>query len=130
MSTLVRAVLLRAGTRRPEWIEIDAGASGPELSSVIGSSQPECMTLGSDLVLWYDGTPFSAERSELGTLMHTPHLAEWTGAILIVGSRDPRDTSSPEHSAESDAPCACNQTPARASLATLFVADFVAALYE
>lgn len=129
MSRMVRAVLLRAGSQQAEWVEIDANASGPELSAVIGSSQPECLTLSAQLVLWYDGTPFSTEHSHLGQCLRTELVgSDWSGDVLIVGCHDPRTSS--DDSISSDESVQCNHTPLRAELACVFVDEFVSTLYE
>ena len=89
----VRAILLRAGSLQPEWVEIDGNASGPELSALISSSQPECLTLTPDLLMWTDGTPFCKTSNEIGRFMihSVPHAH--TGDVLLVGSHDPRDNA-------------------------------------
>lgn len=116
----VRAVRLRAGAAaQPEWIEIGANATGPELSSVLASSQPECIELSPVVLLWFDGTPFCKTANRLGQFMRGGAFAG-TGDVLLVGSRDPRDQSS-----DDDDSLPCNFDLTIDALAPLFTADFL-----
>ena len=124
MSDMVRVVLLRAGKSRPEWTAIDVRASGPELSLTIGSSQPECLVLAPRLVMWYDGTPFCSEANAIGQFMRCVAAEAYTGNVLVVGSRDPRDSW---ESSESDE--CLNSTPEQSALAAVFTEEFVSALF-
>lgn len=115
----VRAVLLRAGLARPEWVQIGANASGPELSSIISSSQPECLALAPRVLLWFDGTPFCTTASLLGTFLLS---STFIGTGLLVGSTDPREHSSDDELAS------CNCDLEWSSLVPLFSAEFLECL--
>ena len=158
MSEWVRAVLLPAGSLRPIWVDIRANVTGPELSALIGSSQPECLTVSTRLVAWCDGSSVPSDPCHLVHFSKPEQLAMvMEGAVLIVGSRDPRDTSdesdphacysTPSHaapeaipatdvvvatrdSADESEPSGCYFTPSRAALEAVFNADFVSALYD
>ena len=155
MSEWVRAVLLPAGSLRPTWIDIRANVTGPELSALIGSSQPECLTVSTHLVAWCDGSSVPSDPCHLVHFSKPEQRAMVIeGAVLIVGSRDPRDTSdesdpsacylTPPHdasatadvvvaardSADESEPNGCYFTPSRVALEAVFTADFVSALYD
>lgn len=120
----VRAVRLRAGAAaQPEWVEIGANATGRELSSVLASSQPECIELSPRVLLWFDGTPFCATANRLGQFMRGGAFTG-TGDVLLVGSRDPRDQCS-ENDDDDDDSVPCNSDLTIEALAPLFTANFL-----
>lgn len=114
----VRAVLLRAGLAKPEWVQIGANASRPELSSIISSSQPECLTLTPHVLLWFDSTPFCTTASLLGSFLLSSTFIG-TGDVLLVGSTDPREQSSDDELG------ACNCDLEWRSLVSLFSDEFL-----
>ncbi len=124
----VRAVRLRAGASQPEWIEIDANASGSDLSGLLASSQPECLQLSPSVLLWFDSTPFCATENRLPRFMLHP-TASWTGDALLVGSRDPRTCTQIDEDATGEEDSAgCNVDLQLDALEPLFAPEFLAKL--
>jgi len=106
MSALVDAVLLAPNSVTPRWIKVDANASGPLLSDLLNSSQPECIALSPSVLMWYDATPFCSVLNRIGKFMHAEPIEQYTGSVLLVCSIDPR-TLSDESSGNDDQPCNC-----------------------
>lgn len=123
----VRAVVLRAGSDWPEWTEIAASASGPELSAAIRSSQPECIELAPRVLLWVDNTPFCAIDSRLGEFMLGARTFIGTGDVLLVATCEAHDSCEDENSHDNgDDTAAARNCDLDCDLLTpLFTAEFL-----